>query len=117
MEVNVAEQFGPICITPDAGAGLCAIASTAIREGERVHIDFSGVTTLATLFLNRSIGWLYGMFPAEKIDALLTLGGLEGPDVDLLGEVRINAKSFYAATPQQQDRIVMATDQLAGHCG
>ena len=92
MVMKVAERFGQICVDGDAGAELCAIASQALSEDEEVHLDFTGVTTLATQFLNRALGCLYGSFAVAHIDAKLSWSGLDEMDRELVELVHKHAK-------------------------
>ena len=117
MIIKIAEKFGPICVESDAGAELCAIASQALSEDEEVHLDFTGVTTLATQFLNRALGCLYGSFTVAYVEAKLSWNGLDAMDSQLVELVRQHAIRYYAATPDQQERIVEATNRLAGQRG
>ncbi|MHC5537100.1 STAS-like domain-containing protein [Singulisphaera rosea] len=111
--VKVAEKFGPVCVDPDAGTDLCDVLAAALASGEHVQVDFEGVSSLATLFLNSAIGCLYGKFPHEYVDAKLEPVGLDDLDLEFMRVVRDNAIRFYSSSDSQKAQLADHSDHLA----
>lgn len=106
MEIVVAEHFGSICVTAGAGESLCVLATTALQAGIPVQINFAGVETLATRFLNPAIGCLYATFEEKFLSSMLTLKGLDAIDTQIVETVQRNAIRFSRATSDQQAAII-----------
>ncbi len=109
VEIRVAEQFGPICVTPEDGGALCLLVNQALANGSPVCLDFTGVSTLATVFLNTAVGCLYGSFSKEVLDHYLQWKGLDATDECVMRFVQKNAVRFYAAQQPQQDALAEAS--------
>lgn len=108
--IQIEKDFGSICVDSTDGASLGELIREALVRGETVCLDFTGVSTLTSAFLNASVGSLYGMYPKERLDRDLSWTGLDAADEDLLRLVQRNAVRFYAAAKPQQD-ILRATRQ------
>jgi len=116
MVIRVAEHFGSVCVDPDDGEALCSMAASGLRDGEKVHLDFTGVSILATLFLNSAIGCLYGQFSVDDLRQRLSWDGLDETDDELVRLVQANACRFFAASLSQQKRLVEAAGQSLDRC-
>ena len=66
--ILVADRFGSICVSSEDGAKLCALIQESLDRSETVTLDFAGVTTLASLFLNNAIGCLYGSYNKNLLE-------------------------------------------------
>lgn len=105
MTINILHFFGSICMDPEDGAALFGTLFPKLKGGESVCVDFSGVTTLTSSFLNPGIGSLYGHIDLRVVDALLTVVGLDDVDAALVDEVRKNAIRFFALNHDQQNHL------------
>jgi hypothetical protein len=114
MQISVLNLFGPICADPDDGGCLCDQARQALTAGESVVLDFGGVTTLTSAFLNAAVGCLYGSFAVEDLDRRLSWSGLDQTDESLMRLVRSNAVRFFAANAEQQAHMVAAENTAVG---
>lgn len=114
MQISVLSLFGLICADPDDGGCLCEHARQALEAGESVVLDFTGVTTLTSAFLNSAIGCLYGSFTVEDLDRRLSWAGLDKTDESLIRLVRSNAVRFFAANAEQRSRMVTAENNAVG---
>ena len=114
MQISVLNLFGSICADPDDGGNLCDQARQALDSGEFVVLDFCGVTTLTSSFLNAAIGCLYGSFAVEDLDRRLSWTGLDKTDESLMRLVRSNAVRFFAANAEQRSRMVAAENNAVG---
>jgi hypothetical protein len=103
MKVPVVELVGPVCVAPSDGARLYERLSGLLQSGELVELDFSGVTTLTSSFLNPAVGKLYGTF--ADLESRMTFTGLDAGDSAVLRLVQSNAKRFYASDSERQQRL------------
>lgn len=116
MNIQVAELYGPICVDPDDGDRLCLEATLALSRGESVCLDFSGVSTLTSSFLNAAIGCLYGKFTREDLDRRLTWTGLDETDESVMRLVQQNAIRYFAAPASQRERLAETAGHPFEHC-
>lgn len=109
--IIVADQVGPICVTSEDGAKLCALIREALGHQETVTLDFTGVRTLTSLFLNNAIGCLYASHDQGFIDQRLKWTGLDRADESVIQFVKRNAARFYAAHREQQEALITAASR------
>lgn len=114
MILNVASICGPICVDPDDGAVLCGQVDQALASGESVTLDFAGVATLTSSFLNEAIGCLYGKFQATVLATRLSWSGLDETDESLMRLVQENAIRFFSLKEEDQDRLAASDREVAG---
>jgi hypothetical protein len=113
-EIRVAELFGPICVASDDGARLCDMLRGPLDRGETVCLDFTGVTTLASSFLNPAVGCLYAFFDKEDLDRRLVWKGLDATDEAVLRLVQRNAVRFYSAPERVKEALATAAFRALG---
>lgn len=101
--ILVKETCGAHCVGPEEAERLFDLLEPALRAGGRVQLDFTGVDTLASSFLNVALGRLYGHLPASDVDALLEYKGLDPTDDRVVKLVVKNAKEHYAQSARQRD--------------
>ena len=104
---------GPYCVDPDDGVRVAAPAVDVLRHGEPVCLDFTGVTTLTSSFLNVAIGALYGQFDADFLDGNLRWIGVDTTDESLIRLVRDNAIRYFSAALEQREQLARADSELA----
>lgn len=109
VQIRVLEIIGPICVDPEDGTALCALTRDALSQGSAVQLDFDGVRTLTSSFLNSAVGCLRATFSAEAIDSKLSWTGLDAGDQELLRLVLKNANRFYGASPDGRDALTSAS--------
>lgn len=73
MRVKLAEEIGEKCESLDDGAKLYQAIHKQIQNGAAVELDFSGVRSIITPFLNASIGKLLDIFEKETLMEKLVL--------------------------------------------
>lgn len=95
MVIRVAEIFGDVCASPSDGEALESTIEDALRRGEGVDLDLTGVRVLTTAFLNSAFGFLFGEFPPQCIDSSLSWTGLDQIDSELVQLVRENAIRYF----------------------
>jgi hypothetical protein len=95
--VRVADLIGsPLCISADDGQKVFDKIVPLLKDGKHITISFERITTLISLFLNASIGQLYGAFTEDQIHAQLHVTGLDADDLESLKIVEDKAKKYYA---------------------
>jgi STAS-like domain of unknown function (DUF4325) len=113
-EYRVADLFGAICVDPEDGLKLCKMLQQALHQGHTVTLDFAGVTTLASAFLNTAVGCLYASFSKQELDQRLRWKGLDPTDDAVMRFVQRNAIRFYSAQSAQQAAILSSTNTPVG---
>jgi hypothetical protein len=112
--IAVQKVCGEHCIAPDEGERLYEEALRALKAGFDVTLDFSGVETLASSFLNVAVGRLYGALDHKFIDAGLHWTGADEADDGIIRLVIRNAKEHYQQSSTQreiQQQIIKSLSQ------
>jgi len=73
MRVKIAEVVGEKCESLDDGARLYRVLHKELQNGSAVELDFTGVQSVITPFLNASIGNLLDLFEKETLMEKLVL--------------------------------------------
>ena len=73
MRVKLAELIGENCESIDDGGKLYQSIHKELQNGDAVELDFSGVRSVITPFLNASIGKLLDLFEKETLMEKLVL--------------------------------------------
>lgn len=79
-----------------SGEKLHERISAQIKQGNAVVLDFKGITTMLSLFLNPAIGDLYGIFPEEIIKEYLKIENFPSEYTETFRRVIARAKNFYS---------------------
>jgi hypothetical protein len=109
--IRVVELIGPVCVDPEDGAMLCQQTHTALTQGAGIVLDFSGVRTLTSSFLNSAVACLFASYSVDTLSQKLKWTGLDSTDEKLVHLVLKNAARFYKATPDQQAAIMAASSR------
>lgn len=64
---------GESAFAPDFAEKIYLKAETAIKNKEKITIDFTGISVCPTAFLNIAIGRLFASFSFEQIKSYVTL--------------------------------------------
>lgn len=95
--IKVSSLIGSqLCISAEDGQRLFDKIKYFIENRQTVAVSFEGVSMVISLFLNVSIGQLYGFFSEGAIREHLKVEGLCDDDIILLKQVVSNAKKYYA---------------------
>ena len=87
---------GAICVATEDGQKLFDVISQSIEDDVQLEISFEGIELIISAFLNTAIGQLYGKFPKDKIDKMLSYTHLEDDDRNLLRLVVANALRYFS---------------------
>jgi len=93
---KIFDLCGPHCVSIEEGEKVRKIIVDNFNNGKTIELDFNGVQTLTSSFLNSAIGRLYGDFEKSKIENFLGVKGLDKSDEALMAIVIKNAIEFYA---------------------
>lgn len=91
---------------------IIGVRATDMKQGNKIYdlivrgfqsensvcVDFKGMTTILSIFLNNSIGALYKDYTSEYLNANLELLHLSEYDRFILQQVTTRAKDFYKNT-------------------
>jgi len=72
MKVDLCGRYGDHIMSGSDGEALGGEIAAALQRAETVAIDFSGVKSILSAFLNPAVGSLYARFPADMVDRLVT---------------------------------------------
>ena len=67
-----------------------------LKNGQKVILDFSGISLLISSFLNSAVGRLYGEFKPDTIEKLVSYENLDAQDEYILEKVICRAKDYYS---------------------
>jgi len=96
ITIKVPDLIGSsLCISAEDGQKIFDKIEPLLKNGKQITISFKNITMLISLFLNVSIGQLYGTFSEEDIRAQVKVEGLSSDDLELLKSVVDNAKKYY----------------------
>lgn len=95
-KINVSAVLdSPSALTQEQGKQIYKLVSEAIRAKQRVTLDFDGIESMISPFLNNAIGKLYGEFSSETIKTFLNLKNFPPEKNSTLIIVIQNAKKYY----------------------
>jgi hypothetical protein len=106
--LSVAERFGTACMDPDDSDRLRDEVRALLQRGEKVCLDFTGVSTVTAPFLNEVIGSLHGEFPADFLGEHLKWQGLDEAGDSMARLLRERAIWFFAQPEEVRGRLVDA---------
>jgi hypothetical protein len=90
------DVVGDNCITVEDGEKLHKMILPALKSGDIVELDFSGVSVFASPFFNASIGALLKDISANDLNAQLKFNQLSPTGRAILRRVIENAKDYYS---------------------
>lgn len=67
----------------------------ALEARDKVVLDFAGVRSVLSAFLNPSVGELYGVLPSDIVDKLLTVVNTTAVQDKTLARVREHGRKYY----------------------
>ena len=116
ITIQVSRLFGSVCVDSDEGAALFGLIGNGLSTDDRVMLDFQGIGTLTSSFLNAAIGRLYSSLPADELERRLVWKGLDKTDEGIFrSTVMKNAALFYAADQGQRRMMTSASAHATDH--
>lgn len=83
-------------VTSEEGLPIFERIMSSLKIGEKVELDFEGVTFMTTAFLNVVIGSLYKDYSSDQLKENLMLKSVSPETAQRIKKVTDNAKLFYA---------------------
>lgn len=112
--ILVKNVCGAHCLSPDEGEALFKEAYELLRIDEDILLDFIGVETLASSFLNTAVGRLFGKFDHSFVEGKLRWSNLDEQDERVLKLVIENAKDHFGKTEAQRKAALRIVDTAIG---
>jgi hypothetical protein len=98
LKLKIVEMCGPHCVGVEEGEVLFNKIFPILKNNGKVCLDFSGVQTITSSFLNASIGTLVGQLDVDYLRSGIKYEGLQEDDQQLIELVIRNAKEHFAKT-------------------
>lgn len=95
ITLSIKEIVGSKAIENSEGENIRVLISNQIKLGNNVVVDFKGVTSILSLFLNPAIGDLYGEFSEEQVKKQLRIENFPPEYIETFKRVVERAKEFY----------------------
>lgn len=96
LQISVWRLCGAFCVAASDGEKLRRAITRALKDERSVAVSFEGVESLASAFLNASVGQLVGQFDAQILRDQLQIEDLSDSDHALVRRVVQNAKRYFA---------------------
>lgn len=95
--IDVAKVIdNPSALTQEQGDCVSSLIVPYLKKRESIILDFSGVESMISPFLNNAIGKLYENFTSEEIQKYLSFSEFPKEKIGTLNLVISNAKKYYA---------------------
>lgn len=113
MIIDVAKTIdSPSALSREQGnIVFCSIVKN-ISEDEKVVLDFSGVESIITPFLNTSIGQLYSKYSSKELSEHLSIINIPKGTVQKFNNVISNAKAFYSNNAVYKQAVEDGADNI-----
>lgn len=96
MVIKIVEIIGDRATDMRQGDEIYSLIVEQFHKKEKVTIDFAGLKTVLSTFLNNAIGTLYKDYSSEFLNENLKVANLCQDDLFILKRVIKRAKDFYA---------------------
>lgn len=95
MNIKILELIGDRATDMKQGDEIYNYIIEGFKNGEIVYVDFAGLNTVLSTFLNNAIGTLYKDYESAFLNANLKILNLCEEDLFVLRRVIKRAKEFY----------------------
>lgn len=99
------KDLTPRCLTEDAGKLVFNTVLPSLKNGERIELDFEGLTMFASLFFNNSLAPLFRDFDPAFIGSHLEVTNLNEVGRKTFGRSMENAAEFFKLDANAQAEI------------
>lgn len=110
MVIRIIEIVSDRATDMKQGDQIYKMITEQFSKNNKVTIDFAGMKTVLSTFLNNAIGTLYKDYSSEYLNANLKIENLCEDDLFILKRVIKRAKDFYA---NEQIVTEVLNEQLA----
>lgn len=106
VRVYVSEVINsPSALTREQGERVYSCIVNNIKLNNNVILDFNGIESIITPFLNVAIGRLYGDYSSDTIKKFLEIRNIPSGKAASFNIVIRNAKSYYGNTTGYENAI------------
>ena len=105
MYISVLKKIGDRATDMQQGDLIHEDIVSGFANHESVEIDFNGMKTILSTFLNNAIGALYKDYSSEFLNSNLKIVNLCDDDMFILKKVIARAKDFYANPQDVTDAL------------
>ena len=96
VEIKLLDLIGnKLCLGRHQGDVLYQTLLDNIANNVEVTLSFDGIEAISGLFINSSIGRLYGVFDEDRIKKYLHVDNINQDDIQTLKRYVDNAKKFF----------------------
>lgn len=95
MDIRILDYIGDRATDMKQGDEIYTLIVEGFNKGEVVTVDFGGLTTVLSTFLNNAIGTLYKDYESGFLNRNLKIMNLCDDDLFILRRVIKRAKEFY----------------------
>lgn len=96
MNIKILEYIGDRATDMQQGDQIYNLIVSGFQKKEEVVVDFDGLTTILSTFLNNAIGTLYKDYDSKFLNENLKIKNLCDDDMFILRRVIKRAKEFYS---------------------
>ena len=111
VRISVKDIVGSKAIEASSGEKIRETIAFHIKKGNSVVLDFKGVTSILSLFLNPAVGDLYGEFSEIEVREHLRFTNLPTEYGETFKRVIDRAKEFY----KNRDVVTKIIDKETGY--
>jgi uncharacterized protein DUF4325 len=113
MKIKMAELIGEKCESIDDGEKLYQMLISELRNGRAVELDFTGVHSVITPFMNASLGKLLDLFEKETLMEKLILCHISADHLRRVNEfIDFKHKKNLEVTTRELMQDLFAEDEL-----
>lgn len=105
VSLKIVDICGSHCVGLEDGKLLYDQILPILKSGSKVCLDFDGILTLTSSFLNASVGRLFGQNLGIEIEKQVVWNGLDEDDVQLIQLVIRNAKEHFSKHENDRQAI------------
>ena len=96
MRIEVLDLIGEDCITMEDGQKVYDIVFPALKQNQKIELNFSGVEVFSSPFFNVAIGRLLKDFNRDSLNGLLSFKEITPEGLALLKLVIKNSTQYYS---------------------
>ena len=82
----------PSALTQEQGEKIYQLVSDSISSKQKIILDFDGIESMISPFLNNAIGKLYNIYDKEKLNQYISMKNISKSDLNLVKKVIERAK-------------------------
>ena len=102
VKMRIIEICGPHCVAIQDGENVYKKITENLDKDLFVRLDFTGINTLTSSFLNAAIGKLFGKYNIIELEKRLSWKGLDESDTQLINLVIENAKEYFSKEKEKR---------------